>query len=70
MELELGTMVRRKKEAGFGSGTIGEIVEYSKSGKCYWVKILEGKNGMEGWRHDAWSKNWTTPIKQPHTWEV
>jgi len=70
-DLAIGTIVRRDCEGTIGHDSIGEI--YQVSPTCYWVKIIEGRNRMEGWRTDAWAKSWCEPIvsaDQAPAWEV
>lgn len=67
--LEIGTIVRRVCPDTIGHDSIGEIYEISDT--CYWVKIIEGRNRMQGWSTDAWAKQWCQPcgFAKP-AWEV
>jgi hypothetical protein len=66
-----GDLVIRNCPGTLGHGSIGKIE--SETFDCYWVTIIEGKNRMEGWDKDAWSKAWCIPYitynKEPD-WEV
>jgi hypothetical protein len=67
-DLAIGTIVRRNCKNTIGHNSIGRI--YQVSDTCYWVEIIVGKNRMEGWSTDAWSKNWCVPEALTPSWEV
>lgn len=67
--LSIGDIVERKCPDTLGNGSIGEIIGIQNV--VYIVRILEGKNGMQGWIGDAWHKDWCipAPLGEPD-WEV
>ena len=67
---KIGDLVERCCPSTIGHESIGEIVE--DRGPVYWVRILVGRNGMQEWKQDAWTKSWCIPYLNSETpdWEV
>ena len=66
----IGEWVIRNCPSIIGDGSIGEVLK--DNGGTYWVRIIVGKNKMQGWNNDAWAKVWCVPYLDTTKpdWEV
>jgi len=76
-EIVAGTLVRRNCPGILGHDSTGIVLRMSDVGTAYWVRIIEGRNRMEGWTEDAWAVDWCEPVDLSYiqryptpTWEL
>ena len=66
---KIGDWVERHCPGEMGHKSIGQVLE--DCGQTYWVRIIEGRNRMQGWDRDAWSKAWCIPyLTREPDWEI
>lgn len=66
--INIGDLVLRNCPNSIGHNSIGQVSKITAT--CYWVQLIEGRKGMEGWETDAWAKEWCIKIDPEPTWEV